>query len=353
VIRVSLLGASGYGGVELIRRLSRHREVEVAALGSRAFAGRPLEASWPQLAGLSKARFVDPDEALAAGEVVFFATPHGDTAPLVARARAAGKRVVDLSADFRLPPAEYRRWYGQEHPHPELYPEARYGLVELHRDELAGAELIANPGCNASAAILALAPVAAAGLLGDAVTANIITGTSGAGRATAQGFHVSEAAENARPYKVAGEHRHTAEIELTLGRARRSGKRLGTHGEADSITVSFNPHLVPMTRGILATCSTRPARSGLTTEQAMALYRDYYQGDPMVHVQEDLPQSKAVAGSDRTIVTVRVDARSGMLFAFAALDNLGKGAAGQAVQNFNVMHGLPETLALELEGRWP
>ncbi|MEX2541758.1 MAG: hypothetical protein WD314_08110, partial [Trueperaceae bacterium] len=148
MIRVSMLGASGYGGAELIRRLSRHREVEVAALGSRSFAGQPLEACWPQLAGLSQARFVEPDEALDAGEVVFFATPHGATAPLVAKARAAGKRVIDLSADFRLPPADYRQWYGLEHPHPELYQESRYGLVELHREELTGADLVANPGCN-------------------------------------------------------------------------------------------------------------------------------------------------------------------------------------------------------------
>jgi N-acetyl-gamma-glutamyl-phosphate reductase len=352
VIRVSVLGASGYGGAELIRRLSRHREVEVVALGSRSYAGQPLEACWPHLAGLSKARFVEPDEALGVGDVVFFATPHGATAPLVARARAAGKRAVDLSADFRLPPPTYRDWYGAEHPHPELYPEARYGLVELHRNELTGATLIASPGCNASAAILALAPVAAAGLLGPDVTANIMTGVSGAGRGPGLTYHLPEAAENVRPYKVAGEHRHTAEIELTLGRARTMGRQLATHGEHEALTVTFNPHLIPMIRGILATCSTRPSRT-LDTAEALELYREFYSDDPMVHVQDDLPQTKSVAGSDRTIVSVRVDPRSGLLIAFAVLDNLGKGAAGQAVQNFNVMHGLPETLALELEGRWP
>jgi N-acetyl-gamma-glutamyl-phosphate reductase len=353
VIKVAVLGASGYGGAELIRRLSRHREVEVVALGSRAFAGQTLGACWPHLAGLSQARFVDPDDALAAGEVVFFATPHGATAPLVARARAAAKRVVDLSADYRLPPEVFRTWYGHEHPHPELYPDARYGLVELHREELTGAELVANPGCNASSAILALAPLAAAGLLGEDVLAHIMTGVSGAGRGPGAAYHLPEASENVLPYKVAGQHRHTAEIELTLGRARQMGKRLATHGASEPLTVTFNPHLVPMIRGILATCSTRPARNGLTTGQALDLYRDYYSGDPLIHVQDDLPQVKAVAGSDRTLVSVRVDERTGLLVAFAALDNLGKGAAGQAVQNFNVMHGLPETLGLELEGRWP
>ena len=353
MIGVAVLGASGYGGAELIRRLSRHPEVEVVALGSRAFAGKPLEACWPHLAGLSRARFVTPDEALTTGDVVFTATPHGETAPLVAKARAAGKRVVDLSADFRLPPQTYSTWYGRQHPHPELYEEARYGLVELHRHELGGVSLIASPGCNASAASLALAPLAANGLLGEQVTATIMTGVSGAGRGPGQAFHLPEAAENVKPYKVAGEHRHTAEIELTLGRAKVMGKRLLTHAEAAPLPVTFNPHLVPMIRGILATCTTKPQRDDLSTAGALEIYRDYYDGDPLVHVQAELPQTKSVAGSDRTILSVRVDGRTGTVVAFAAIDNLGKGAAGQAVQNFNLMHGLPETLGLELEGRWP
>lgn len=351
MIRVSLLGASGYGGAELIRRLSRHREVEVAAMGSRGYAGQKLEACWPQLAGLSGATFVEPDEALEAGDVVFFATPHGETAPLVAAARAKDKRVIDLSADFRLPPAQYARWYGREHAHPELYREARYGLVELHRDELVGASLIANPGCNASAASLALAPLAAAGLAHD-VNVTIMTGVSGAGRGLAQGFHHPEAAENVRPYNVAGAHRHLGEIELTLARAQRMGKRLRTHSQAETVPLSFTPHLVPMVRGILASCSVRPGRE-IGSGEALELFRDYYSGDPLVHVQEELPQTKSVAGSDRTILSVRVDERTGLVHSFAAIDNLGKGAAGQAIQNFNVMHGLPETEALELEGRWP
>lgn len=353
MIEVAVLGASGYGGAELIRRLSRHSEVKVVALGSRAFAGQPLEACWPHLAGLTDARFVSPEEALEAGNVVFTATPHGATAPLVAQARSAGKRVVDLSADFRLPPQVYERWYGQEHQHPELYSEARYGLVELHREELAGASLIASPGCNASAASLALAPLAAAGLLGEQVNATIMTGVSGAGRGPAQAFHLPESAESVKPYKVAGEHRHTAEIEQTLGRAAVMGKTLLTHTPADPLPVTFNPHLVPMIRGILATCTTGPRDGDMSTGRALEIYREYYSGDPMIHVQAELPQTKSVAGSDRTIVSVRVDRRTGTVVAFAAIDNLGKGAAGQAVQNFNIMHGLPETLGLELEGRWP
>ncbi len=353
MIRVAILGASGYGGAELIRRLSRHPEVEVAALASRQYAGRPLYECWPQLAGLTEARFVLPEEALAAGDVIFTATPHGETAGLVAQARAAGRKVIDLSADFRLPVDLYEEWYGLAHPHPELYGEARYGLVELHRGELAGAQLVANPGCNASAAALALAPLASAGLLGEQVNAHIMTGVSGAGRGTSGDLHFPEANENVRPYSVAGRHRHTAEIELTLARAASAGGKALTTGEMiDGPRVAFNPHLVPMVRGILATCSTVPSR-GVTETEIRELYRDFYAGDALIHVQDELPETKAVAGSDRTLLSVRLDGRTGTVLVFSAIDNLGKGASGQAVQNFNVMHELPEVLGLELEGRWP
>lgn len=353
-IPVGILGASGYGGAELIRRLLHHPYARLAALGSRQHLGQPVSACWPQLAGLLEHTFQSTAAVIEACEVLFCATPHGETAPLVAQALAAGKRVIDLSADFRLPPELYARWYGHSHPHPELYPQARYGLVELHRAELAGAQLIANPGCNASAAILALAPLAAADLLGDDVIVNIITGVSGAGRSAKLPFHYPELNESARPYNVAGQHRHTAEVELTLGRLKACGRSLQTHSKPAALTISFNPHLVPMSRGILATSYTRPATDRpLSTEALLALYQDFYADDPLICVQPALPESKAVYGSDRTLITVRYDARSGHIVAFAAIDNLGKGAAGQAVQNFNVMHELPETTALMLEGVWP
>jgi N-acetyl-gamma-glutamyl-phosphate reductase len=353
-IKVGILGASGYGGAELIRRLHRHPQVTLSGLGSRQFLGQPLDACWPQFVGLSELTFQDNDAVIERCEVLFCATPHGDTAPLVKQALAAGKRVIDLSADFRLPPELYAVWYGHPHPHPELYAKARFGLVELHRKELKGAALIANPGCNSSAAILALAPLAAADLLGEDVIINIITGVSGAGRSAKLPFHYTEVNESVRPYNVAGHHRHTAEVELTLGRVKAFGRSLQTHSEPEVLTISFNPHLVPMSRGIVATTYTRPATDRpLSTEALLALYRDFYANDPLIHVQQALPESKAVAGSDRTLISVRFDARSGHIVAMAALDNLGKGAAGQAVQNFNVMHGLPETTALFLEGIWP
>ncbi len=354
---IGILGSSGYGGAELIRRLLRHPQAEIKALGSRQYLGQKVAQCWPQLAGvgaLERLTFTDNEAVIEGSELVFCATPHGATAPLVARAVAAGKRVVDLSADFRLPPELYETWYGHVHPHPELFEKSVYGLVELHRRELAEAQLVANPGCNSSATILALAPLAAHDLLGERVIANVITGVSGAGRSPDLGFHYPELNENARPYKVAGTHRHTAELELTLGRLCAQGRHLETHADLEPLTATFTPHLVPMTRGILATGYTRPDTSrALSDADLLELYQDFYRDDPMVTVSDDLPQTKAVWGSDRTLVSVRYDSRSAQIVAFAALDNLGKGAAGQAVQNFNLMMGFEETLGLELQGVWP
>ena len=351
-LRAGVLGASGYGGAGLIERLRRHPEVELAALASRQYLGQPIDAAWPHLAGLLDLRFVDTDDAIAASDVLFCSTPHAATAPLVAAARAAGKQVIDLSADFRLDADTYATWYGV-HPHPELIPQAVYGLPELHRGELAGAAIVASPGCNATAATLALAPLAAEGLLGDLPVATIVTGVSGAGRALDLGLHYAELDENARAYKVAGTHRHTGEIEINLGRVAAQGKESRTHGACDTVRLAFNPVLVPMARGILATTVARPERDGLSGALLLALYRDFYAGDALVHVQDDLPQTKAVAGADRALVTVRYDERIGAVVALAVIDNLGKGAAGQAVQGFNVARGLPETLGLRLEGHWP
>ena len=354
-VSVGILGASGYGGAGLLRRLAVHPHVEVVGVASRQFHHQPVSTCWSQLVGhFSDLEFQDDDTVIQSCEVLFCATPHGATAPLVKKALDAGCKVVDLSADFRLPPEDYAHWYG-EHPHPELYERAIYGLVELHREELKGAELIANPGCNATAAILALAPLAAHGLLGQGTVISNASGVSGAGRKAGLGLHYPELNENMRPYKVAGTHRHIAEIEGTLGRAQHMGRQLKTHEAFDKPIVTFSPHLVPMTRGILATCHTRPEETErpLNDESLLALYRDFYQGEPLISVQEDLPQTKAVYGSDRCVISVRFDARSGYIVAMAAIDNLGKGAAGQAVHNFNLMLGFEETLGLFTQGVWP
>ncbi len=362
LISAGVLGASGYGGAGLIERLERHPGVALVAIGSRAYLGKPLAASWPHLTGLrNDLRFQDSDDVIAASDVVFCATPHGATAPLVAQALAAGKRVVDLSADFRLSAKEYEEWYGGQHPHPELLPEARYGLVELHRDELPGALIVASPGCNATAASLAIAPLAAAGLLGDVAVANVITGVSGAGRSPSGPLHFSEMAENARPYKPAGTHRHTAEIEAVGGRVRAAlergdAKRLRTHASFEPIRVAFTPHIVPMNRGIVATVTTRPldwAGRSPSTKTVLGVLSDYYAADPLIDVGAELPQTKAVAGSDRASLSAHFDDRTGQVLVFCAIDNLGKGASGQAVQGFNVAFGFEETTALSLAGVWP
>ncbi|MFA5551030.1 MAG: N-acetyl-gamma-glutamyl-phosphate reductase [Trueperaceae bacterium] len=359
-LTAGILGASGYGGAGLIQRLMHHPEVDALALGSRQYLGQALGACWPQLQGLLPgAVFEDTDSVIERSQVLFCATPHGATAPLVARALAAGKRVIDLSADFRLAPATYALWYGAEHPHPELYEQARYGLVELHRDELAGAQLVASPGCNATSGSLALAPLAAASLLGESVVVNVLTGVSGAGRSPGEAFTYAELNDNAKAYKPGGTHRHTAEMEATAGRAiaaaaAGNGKALRTHHPFEGQRVSFTPHLVPMSRGILATCSVKvPDTANVTPDSLHELLADYYAGDPLVVVQRELPQTKAVAGSDRALLSAHYDERSRHALVFCALDNLGKGAAGQAVQGFNVAFGFPETQGLAQAGMWP
>jgi N-acetyl-gamma-glutamyl-phosphate reductase len=352
MIRIGILGASGYGGAGLLQRASRHPQLDIVAIGSRQYAGQAIGSCWPQLAGLFPTlTFEDSEIVIARSDVVFCATPHGKTAPLVKLARTQGKRVVDLSADFRLPMKLYAKWY-QDHPHPELYPEARYGLVELHRQELHEANILAVPGCNSSAAILALAPLAAQRMLGPDIIINHVTGVSGAGRSLSLGAHFSELHDNFKPYKVAGSHRHIAEIELTLGRLMAQGKQLSTHSEASQPTVIFNPHLAPMNRGIMVTCSVR-LREDSTQEHIHELYQSFYQADPLILVQREAPQTKAVANSDRTLISVHKDERSGMFIIFACIDNLAKGAAGQAIQGFNVMQGFDETLGLTQQGVWP
>lgn len=362
-LKVGILGASGYGGSELIRRLARHPGVELTGFASRQFLGQQLSTAWPQLAGLAhgEAKFADNDEVIDAADALFFATPHAATAPLVAQAVRQGKQAIDLSADFRLDGATYSEWYGIEHPHPELLEQARYGLVELHRNELPGASIIASPGCNATAATLALAPLAASGHLGEDVSVSIATGISGAGRSQKLPIHFPEAMDSVVPYSTGGRHRHVGEIEANLGRVRAmaagsnmlAGRELATHGPQDRPTLTFTPMRVPMVRGILAVASTRSPLGEPDTAELQQLYSDFYAGNPLLHVQEAAPETKSVAGSDRVIISVEADRRSGMILAYAVLDNLGKGAAGQAVQAFNVANGFAETTALELEGRWP
>ena len=352
MIQAAVIGGAGYAGVELYARLSAHPEVGGVAMASRTRAGERLEDVWPQLRGVA-GTFVTPDVAMQDADVVFLATPHGQTAPLVHQALAAGKRVIDLSADSRLNAEVYAEWYGP-HPHPEDLLQARYGLVEAHRRDLDGATLVAAPGCNATSMNLALLPLAEAGLLtGQTPVCHVVTGSSGAGRNANDLHHFPELNENVLAYKAAGTHRHTAEVEAVLGRAARQGQHAATHGERDeSMRVTFTPHLAPLTRGIHASCVVAVGGE-MDHDRLQALYRDRYDAEPLVRFADDLPHTKSVAGSDLVHVAVRHDARTGMAHAFATIDNLGKGAAGQAVQGFNVAFGFPETAGLRLDGMWP
>lgn len=335
-IRVGVIGASGYAGGELVRWLAGHPGVGVVRLAAGESAGREVDAVWPNLRGFADGPLAGADARAIAREcdALFLALPTAEGIAAAAEALEEECRVVDVGAGFRLEdPALFRLWYGTEHAAPALLEEAVYGLPELNCEAIPGARLVANPGCYPTAAAIALAPLVREGYAAGPAVIDAKSGISGAGRALSERTRFGEVNENVRPYDVGG-HRHQPEIEQTL---RRIGRLPG---------VFFAPHLVPMTRGILASCYL-PLDRPLEPEEALELYRDAYAGAPFVRVLDELPQTKATAGSNFCDVTVRVDAERGLAAAYAALDNLGKGAATQAIQNLNLMFGLPET-----EGLW-
>jgi N-acetyl-gamma-glutamyl-phosphate reductase len=339
---VGVLGASGYAGAELLRLLARHPRLEVAWAAGDQAAGLPLHARYPGLrAAYRELAFCSVDEGLDKGaDVLFCALPHGRAAELAGRALGAAGLVVDLSADFRLrDPGAYPIWYGAEHPLPAELGAWPYGLPELHRDELRGASRVAVPGCYPTAALLALAPLVAAGLVAtDGIVVDAKSGLSGAGRSLSDGNLFVQANENVGPYKV-GSHRHTPEIEQELALA-----------AGAPVTVTFTPHLVPATRGILATCYGTLAPSA-DDEALAACYATAYAGEPFVDVLDPAggwPATRAVATTNRVQVAAAADRRAGRVVAAAAIDNLVKGAAGQALQCANLALGLPETAGLDL-----
>lgn len=337
MIRASIVGASGYTGGELLRWLARHPAVKLARLTANQNAGQPLAGVFPGFRDVVDDVLEAPDWGQLGSEsdVVFLALPHGAALMAAPAILAGGARVIDLGADFRLRDAvAYHRWYGLEHTAPEALAAAVYGLPERWRAEIRAARLVANPGCYPTATALALLPLAEAGLIAGPVCVDGKSGASGAGRGLALGLHFSEVNENLRAYNVGG-HRHTPEMEQSLADA----------GAPQPVV--FAPHLVPMTRGLLCTCYVRLA-APVEQAEALDLYRRRYADQPFVRVlTDDLPQTKATSGSNFCDVTVRVDAERGMAVALAALDNLGKGAAGQAIQNMNLMFDRPET-----EGLW-
>lgn len=347
MMNVGVVGASGYGGGELLRLLSRHPEVRIACAVSETYAGRPLAASFPGLAGQSELRFESYGDgtAVAQCDVVFLAQENGKAMETAPHLLEAGCKLIDLSADFRFRDvATYEAWYKMAHAAPQLNAEAVYGLPELYAEPIRKARLIGNPGCYPTATLLALAPLLSHNRVeARSIIVDAKSGVSGAGRSKfSLDYHYPETNESVSAYKVAGTHRHTPEIEQTLKAA----------CGLDDFTISFTPHLMPMTRGILVTCY---ANLTIKTDAAALRdhYRSYYEGKPFVVVTDTLPATKHVYGSNYCHIGLEVDARTNRVIVISVIDNLVKGAAGQAIQNMNLMCGWHETAGLEQGGIWP
>jgi N-acetyl-gamma-glutamyl-phosphate reductase len=352
-IRVGIIGATGYVGGELVRLLARHPDVEIVGLVGRDRDHDPIGGIHPHLAmtGLSVSSELagGAEHEVEVPDAVFMALPHGAGIETAERFAGAGAAVIDLGPDFRLrDPADYPRWYGFEHPRPDLLDVAVYGLPELHRAELEGlvdapVAIVGSPGCYPTATLLALAPLARAGLIGDLVV-DAKSGVSGAGREAKPGLLFGEVNESVSAYGVGG-HRHVAEIEQELA-ALTVGAGLDVSANPGSVAIDFLPHLIPMTRGILSACHVRPTRA-ITQAELDELYTAAYGDEPFVTVVTAPPATKQVTGSNHVRVFVSLDDRTGRILAIGVIDNLVKGAAGQAIQAFNLVHGLPETAGLE------
>lgn len=343
--RVGIVGASGYTGTELLRLIAGHPQLELAVATGSSKAGTSIADLYPSLAAAYGDRTYDPYsvEAVDGLDLVFCGLPHGISQTVIPEMRGRVGHIVDLGSDFRLHDKElYPQWYGAEHQHPALLDEFVYGLPELFRDKIAGAELIAATGCNAATAVFALTPLLNAGLVdGQGLIVDLVTGVSGAGRPPKENTTFCAVDEDVSAYALLT-HRHTPEIEQALT------DRTGTPA-----TVLFTPHLAPLNRGIIATCYGRPGRDGLTTDDALNSMREFYADEPFMVVSERSPSTKATLGSNAVHLTARVDPRTGTVMAIAALDNLMKGASGMAVQNANLALGIPESTGLSTIGVYP
>lgn len=341
-MKVGVLGGSGYAGSELLRLAIDHPEMEVVTAMASSAAGRQVADHTPALAAAYPDLVLDDlgegwADRLDGLDVVFLALPHGGSESRAAKLQGRVRTLIDLGSDFRLrDPAAYPRWYGRAHGAPEMLDQFVYGLPELHRDELRNAQAVAVPGCYPTAAALALAPFARARLLDpeQVVIVDAASGVSGAGRAASDRLHFGQVDASFTAYGLL-EHRHTPEMEQELG-----------------VSVLFTPHLAPMSRGILATCYARP-RDGLRAEEVAEALHASYDAEPFVTVVDNPPATKATTGSNSAHVMASLDPRTGLIVVLCALDNLVKGAAGQAIQAMNVVRGLPETLGLPLAGLYP
>lgn len=317
--KIAIVGASGYSGQELVRLLLHHPNVELSCFTSRQYAGKSVADVFPRFRGQVEAKFVEPTDI--SGDVVFLALPHGVAAEFVPGLLKKGVKVLDLSADFRLKSAAiYKEFYEHEHPAPELLKQSVYGLPELHRDEIRKAQLIACPGCYPTSIILGVMPALK---FAKNIIVSSLSGVSGAGRKVADEYLFTECNESARAYGIP-KHRHLSEIEQELG-----------------TTISFTPHLIPLNRGIVSTIYM-----DAVVADPLALYREFYRNERFVRVTDALPDTKNVEMTNFCDISARFDPRTNRLVVISALDNLTKGAAGQAVQCMNLVCGYEETTGL-------
>ena len=341
MVKVGIVGGTGYTGVELLRLLAAHPGVELAMITSRSEAGMPVAEMFPNLRGHGDLEFTSPDPAtLASCDVVFFATPNGVAMQSVSALLEAGTKVIDLAADFRLKdPAVWKQWYDMDHACPELLDEAVYGLPEVNRDAIAQARLIANPGCYPTAVQLGLLPLLEKGLVDSGrLIADCKSGVSGAGRKAAVGTLLCEASESFKAYGVPG-HRHWPEIRQGLNNA-----------IDDEVGLTFVPHLTPMLRGIHATLyATLLNANDATESELQALYEQRYASEPFVDILPagSHPETRSVKGANTCRIAIHRPQGGDTVVVLSVIDNLVKGAAGQALQNMNIICGLPETAGLE------
>lgn len=349
MIRAGIVGVSGYGGGELARLLLAHPEVELVYVTSDTYQGKPLSAALPGIGkrgGSLVCKHFSEESAIESCDVIFLAQENGFAMHIAGALLDAGKKVIDLSADFRLKDVQaYQQWYRLEHTAPALLDKAAYGLPELYKKEIAGAQLVANPGCYPTSAILALVPLLKGAVINpSSIVINSLSGVSGAGRSkhTLQ-YHFPELNESVSAYGVAGAHRHTPEIEQALS---------GVAGE--KVTVSFTPHLIPITRGILTTAIAELA-GDVKLDELHTLFEKFYADAPFVVVLEpgQFPVTKQTLGTNYVYIGLAIDNRTNRVTVISAEDNLVKGAAGQAIQNMNLMCGIEETAGLEMGAMWP
>ena len=344
MVKVGIIGGTGYTGVELIRLLYMHPEAEIVAITSRSEAGRSLAEYFPNFAGLSKLEFTEPASTpFQFCDLIFFATPNGTAMKVVPELLSAGKKIIDLAADFRLKDAAvWQQWYGEEHACAQLLEEAVYGLPEINREEIKKASLVANPGCYPTSVVLGFLPLLEQGLIDPAhLIADAKSGVSGAGRGANVGSLHAEVSENFKAYGVSG-HRHLPEITQVLNSVNKD----------NAVQLTFVPHLVPMNRGIHATLYANI--SSQNSDDLTQLYRTRYQNEAFVTVLDagTHPETRAVRGTNRCILSVnRVSDEQ--IVVLSVIDNLVKGAAGQAIQNMNIMYDLPEATGLEAVGLLP